>query len=220
MKTEKGIIYLLTNEYMKDPDNGKEIVKIGITEGNTKADIEKRMKELDTTSVPQAFRCHFAILVEDYKNKEKLLHKGLDSFRVRPSREFFAVSPETVVALMKFSGGEEIKVDNEMIGDAGKVEEKPPRKEKFSFNAVGIKPGEEIVFTRDESKKCIVAEDGKHLKYEGKEYRLNAMAERFMKDAGYNWVHYRGVLFLKYNDEILEDLRDRINESKYKDDEE
>lgn len=50
-----GIIYILTNPFMPD------IFKIGRTERN----VEDRIKELDTTSMPAPFRCVYAAEVND-----------------------------------------------------------------------------------------------------------------------------------------------------------
>ena len=59
----KGNIYIFTNDAMPN------IIKIGIT-----TDLERRLRDLDTTGTPLPFRCHYAIEVEDYDIKERLIH--------------------------------------------------------------------------------------------------------------------------------------------------
>ena len=76
---EKGIVYVLTNDYMPG------LVKIGYTAQS----IKERLKELDKTGTPWPFRCHFAIETERYKEIEKLAHEAFAGYRVRENREFF-----------------------------------------------------------------------------------------------------------------------------------
>jgi len=68
----KGMLYIFTNESMPG------LIKIGTT-----IDIKKRLKELDKTGIPTPFKLHYAIEVENYKQKEKYLHQGLSEHRVR-----------------------------------------------------------------------------------------------------------------------------------------
>lgn len=74
----KGIIYILTNDAIP------AYIKIEIT-----TDLEQRLKSLDTTPVPLPFRCHYAIEVDDYDKREKLIHDAFADHRFRPNREFF-----------------------------------------------------------------------------------------------------------------------------------
>ena len=56
------IIYILTNQSMPDT------IKIGITDN-----LERRIKELDNTSLPLPFECYYAVEVEDASKIEKAL---------------------------------------------------------------------------------------------------------------------------------------------------
>ena len=55
-----AIVYILTNESMPDT------IKVGIT-GN----LDRRIKELDTTGTPLPFECYYAVEVENAAAIEK-----------------------------------------------------------------------------------------------------------------------------------------------------
>ena len=78
------IVYILTNSAFPD------YVKIGRT-----TDLKARIKQLDTTGVPLPFECYYAVEVVNSSKIEKLLHEAFDGVRVRQSREFFEILPET-----------------------------------------------------------------------------------------------------------------------------
>jgi len=200
---EKGFIYIFTNEAMPD------YIKIGITK-----DIKTRLKELDTTGIPVPFRCHYAIQVENYKARERLLHDAFADHRVRNNREFFRLSPERAVSALKAIGGKEFsELDNEMIDEEGNVVEDQQlknivRKKRFPFKECGIPVGAEIVFTRDPNKKAYVLPDGR-VKFNEEIYSLSALAKKLLQELGYNWKAVSGPSFFTYNGDILTDIREQ-----------
>lgn len=188
-------------------------IKIGIT-----TDLERRLRELDTTGTPLPFRCYYAIEVEEYDKKERFIHDAFADHRVRPNREFFTLSPERAVSMLKAIGGTEIQFRNsEMIDADGKVVEENSRIEKlvrtsnFTFSSVDIPVGAEISFARDNSKKAKVISD-KKVEYNGKEYSLSKLALRFYNELGYDWKAVSGTASFEYEGEILSDRRRRIEE--------
>lgn len=198
----KGFIYVFTNDAMPG------YIKIGITK-----DVKTRLKELDKTGIPVPFRCHYAIQVEDYEAREKLLHAAFADHRVRKNREFFLLAPERAVSALKAIGGTEFaEIENEMVDEEGKIIEeeqiKSKKQKRFPFAACGIPVGSEIVFTRDENKKAHVSEDD-NVEYEGEIYSLSALAKKLLEEIGYNWKSVQGPAYFTYNDEILADIRDR-----------
>jgi hypothetical protein len=76
----KGWIYIFSNPAFKE-----NIIKIGKTSRTPK----KRITEIDTTGVPDSFSLEYKALVKNYSSVEKHVHRNLDSFRVRKTREFF-----------------------------------------------------------------------------------------------------------------------------------
>jgi len=200
-----GIIYVLTNDVMPG------IIKIGQT-----TNLEQRMRSLDTTGVPMPFRCHFAIEVDGYEAKERLLHDTFSDHRCRANREFFKLAPERAMSALKLCGGREIMLNNVMIGETGEIQENERTERiereirgKFKFSMADVPMGAELTFTRDDSKKCIVVSD-QQVEYEGNRYSLTGLAKILLKELGYNWAAVQGTAFFKYDDEILTDRRDRL----------
>jgi len=108
MSTDIGYIYCLSNPLY----NG--IYKVGMTENDPKV----RKEQLNTTGVPLPFKIEFAKKVNDYKEKEKLLHKLLTQYgeRINPRREFFKISLEEIKAFFDLMDGEIYKeIDNNSI---------------------------------------------------------------------------------------------------------
>lgn len=201
----KGIIYIFTNDAMPS------VIKIGIT-----TDIKRRMRELDTTGIPLPFRCHYAIEIEDYDIKEKLIHDAFSDHRVRKNREFFTLSPERVVSMLKAIGGREVQFgNNEMIDEDGSTFENAKVEKSlrtpFTFSSANIPAGAEITFTRDDTKKATVISD-KKVEYEGEEYSLSALAQKLIEELGYHWKSVQGPAYFEYEGEVLADRRLRLEE--------
>ena len=202
-----GIVYVLTNDAMPG------IVKIGITEES----VENRIKSLDNTSLPLPFRFYFAIESKRYKEIEKLAHDTFSAFRVRENREFFKMDPERAVSALKISGDKEIKLTNKMIDEAGdEVESKPSVTKKtgkrFSFNSIGIQVGTELTFTRNEDIKCKVIPDDK-VEYNGQSYSLSGLADKLLRELGYDWKSVQGSSFFEYNGKTLYQMKKDIEDS-------
>ncbi len=81
------IVYVITNEYLRDR-KGQQVCKIGFTAGSTIPDLEKRLGQLYSTSLPEKFICNYAVIVED-KKVERLLHNIFADYRINEGREFF-----------------------------------------------------------------------------------------------------------------------------------
>jgi len=85
----EGYIYCLSNPSF-----------IGLLKiGETSRTPEDRAKELFTTGVPTPFKVEFSRKVTNTKEKEKDIHKILESYRV-PSREFFNVTVEEAMRVI------------------------------------------------------------------------------------------------------------------------
>lgn len=93
--TEPGYVYILTN-----PSFREDWVKIG----KSSRPVDVRSKELDNTSVPLPFEIYATMKTMKYNEAERLVHHYIERFtnlRIRDSREFFNVPPETALEIFK-----------------------------------------------------------------------------------------------------------------------
>lgn len=88
-------IYVLSNESIPD------LVKIGYT----KLLPEERAKQMSmSTGIPTPFKVEFAFKCHDGEFLENEIHKYLDCHRVSSSREFFGISIEDAIDIIKEIG--------------------------------------------------------------------------------------------------------------------
>lgn len=191
------IIYILTNESMPG------YVKIGFTHGA----VEERLRQLDRTGTPLPFECYYSAEVEDCERDEKWLHSIFADRRVRDNREFFKINQELVALALKRIEVKENKVENFLSKEQEEeVEEIRERRSRFHFSNYGIPVGEKIMFTRDPNIFAEVVE-GDKIKIGDKVDFVSNMARDLL---GYK-RRPQGTLYFKYKDEILDDLRRRVD---------
>jgi len=93
---ECGYVYILTN-----PSFRRDWVKIGMTE----RPVNTRSKELDNTAVPLPFEIYATLKTKHRRKIEHLLHGSIDDIaprkRIRKTREFFNIAPETALRLLR-----------------------------------------------------------------------------------------------------------------------
>ena len=92
-----GYVYCISNESFLP-----NTYKIGFTLKTP----SQRMKGLQSSGVPQPFKLEFAKRVFDSRNKEQLIHKILDKYRVNSKREFFCIPIETIRVLFDCLDGD------------------------------------------------------------------------------------------------------------------
>lgn len=222
MGEKNGVIYILTNPSFP------EYVKIGYAD-----DIDRRLAELNRTEcTPFAFRIYATYAVQTRLTDMKV-HDMID--RINPElrsidningkrrvREFYAMSAED--AYLMFEAMAEIHGTTDLLVKVmpDKKQEKEEEtanevkeiaREKtvaFSFNLVGIEPGEEVEFwytlKNNSGIKCRVV-DTKHIEYNGERYSLTSFATKMVgsKHA------VAGPRYFKYNGEWLNEMRNRLN---------
>lgn len=193
------IVYILTNEAMPG------FIKIGFTTNP----IEERLRQLDRTGVPLPFEVYYAAEVQDARKEEEWLHSIFADRRVRDNREFFKMNPElTALALKRVETSEHKAFDDGLSEEQEQeVDEIKQRRSRFHFNNYGIPVGAKIIFTRDPN---VVAEvvEGDKIKIGDKIDFLSNMARDLL---GYK-RRPQGTLYFKYNDEILDDMRKRLEQ--------
>ena len=88
-QSQNGYIYVASNPSLT-------LLKIGITKDFP----DRRMRELSTTGVPDAFILEYCALVPDYQNLEKVVHRDLGDKRHTQNREFFDVTvTQAIIAI-------------------------------------------------------------------------------------------------------------------------
>ena len=163
---EYGIVYLLTNEAMPG------MVKIGMT---MRDDLTKRLNELYTTGVPLPFSCAYACQVpqDRVQQIETALHAAFAPQRVNESREFFRVSTEQVIPILKaFNDMQEITQEvEEQIGVSLTEEDRVAlskarsikRRPSLNYVQMGLQVGQELVYVNDPEVVCTVSGERKVL---------------------------------------------------------
>ena len=213
----KGIVYILTNPSLDG------WIKIGMTERN---DIGKRLSELNSsTSIPLSFRVFALYHVENPSLVEKSIHSIFDA--IDPSmhaleevngiirtREFFQISPEKAYGVFKniaILRGDIASLELIEATEKEQAEEMTVKKRKnFSFKMLGIPVGEELIFFKDDSEKCIVHDDKNNVEYgpNGEITTLSSLGAKLL-----NWnssASVQGPKYFLYNGETLYDWRHRM----------
>lgn len=191
------IIYILINEAMPG------YVKIGRT-----TNLEKRIRELDTTSVPLPFECFYACTVKDAAFVERQLLDAFLDHRVRSSREFFEISPERAVAALKLAEIENITPKKDFVEsqeDQQALNQARTKRTVFNFGMVDIPVGAELVFSRDENMKAKVI-DNRSIMFNGEITSLSSSAQKIL---GYDYG-IAGTDYWMYEGETLDERRRRF----------
>lgn len=197
----EGIVYILSNPSLPG------LVKIGQT-----TDIKRRLSDLFNTSVPTPFKCIYAKKVDNYKEVERKLHKGLNKDRVNQNREFFRIPEEEVINFLELVPGEDVTPKSESFED--KVDEVAFETQsriglKFNFLSADIKKGSILTFLDDESVTCKVMSNTK-VEFDGEEHSLSSAALIAKNRLGFKWKTIAGPLKWIYEGETVDARRQRL----------
>ena len=159
------IIYILTNPVMPD------LVKIGKT-----GDLEKRVRSLSGhTGVPVPFEVYYACTVKNASEVEKGIHDGVGDHRINSKREFFRISPERVVSILKLLELQNITPSDDYVEsqeEQKSLNKERVKREHFKFSSVDIPVEAILTFSRDENVTATVIND-KAVKFEGEDMSLS-----------------------------------------------
>ncbi len=203
----RGIVYVLSNQAMPN------YVKIGITNGNSAGDVQARMRQLDNTSVPLPFDCEYAAEVENYEQVERALLTAFGDRRVRNREFFYEVAPYRIKAIIKLHEIQEVTpglttsdYPGEVVGEVPTVPSPTPggRAANFRFSLAGVETGAILEWADDREITCRVVDD-RHVEYEGESKTLSALTKDLK-----GWPSARGSLYWIYQEETLQERRDRI----------
>lgn len=201
------IIYVLINEAMPG------LVKIGLTTDS----IESRIAQLSSPGgVPLPFECYFAAEVDDAGRLEKKLHQLFSESRVNPRREFFKVDPEKVVVAISIGNFKEItpgaaEIDKE---EQDALEKAKARRPRLKLDALGIKVGDILTFSRDETITAKVIEGGK-VDFQGEVLSLSAAALKALHSLGYSTPAASGSEYWTFDGELLDERRRRMEAEQF-----
>jgi hypothetical protein len=196
------IVYILTNQSMPDT------IKIGITDN-----LERRVRELDNTSVALPFECYYAVEVKDASKIEKKIHEGLDDKRIRQNREFFNASPEQAKSILEIAevmGGKNVTPKNDIVETAQDKEalDRSRRvRKRFNFAMINIPPKTILEFAKDRTSTCEVYDESQ-IKFRDKITSLSDAAFIILTEMGYDWTAVQGPRWWLYKGTSLSDLRD------------
>jgi hypothetical protein len=201
------IVYILTNEAMPG------LVKIGRTIDS----VEIRIAQLSSsTAIPLAFECYFAAEVNNAAKLEKTLHQLFSENRINPKREFFRVDRERVVLAISIGDFKELSVGATVIDkeEQEALDKAKARRPRLRLDALGIKPGDVLTFTRDDSITAQVVENGRVL-YQGEVESLSSAALKALHGLGYRTPSASGSYYWKYEGEILDERRVRMESEQF-----
>lgn len=201
------IIYVLTNEAMPG------LVKIGLTTD----DVSTRVAALSSaTGVPLPFECYFAAEVKDCTKLEKILHQLFSENRVNPKREFFRVEPERVILAISIGEFTEVTPGASTVDkdEQEALEKIKARRPKIKLDALGIKPGDTLTFSRDETITATVLASGKIL-YKEEPNSPSAAALKALHSLGYKTPSASGSEYWMYDGELLDERRKRLEATQF-----
>lgn len=143
-----GYVYVLTNPAMPG------MVKLGCT---GQQDVTVRKDQLFTTGVPLPFSLEFACRVQNFKEVEVALHTAFQPHRVSPNREFFEITPQQAIAILKLLHVEDVTA--EIAVETGSVPETDKaaaqafaaRRPVMNFHEMGIPDGSVLTFADGET---------------------------------------------------------------------
>lgn len=200
-------VYVLTNEAMEG------LVKIG----RTTTSVEKRIRELDNTSMPLPFQCFYAGEVSNSALVEGKLHRIFADKRIRNNREFFRIDPNQVREAIQLAELREVTPRYDVVVDAEDVQalkkavETEERRTRLRFTELGIKTGSVLTFLKDSNITCQVVADGK-VDFDGKVMSPSASALIAVKRLGYEWAAVSGSDYWEFEGETLTARRLRIED--------
>ncbi len=197
----KGVIYIMTTAV-------SGLIKIGKT--GTK-NYEERMRNLERNGYYNVvgLKRFFAIELEDYDDKESLLHEIFSKHQVEDS-ELFALDCELVQQLLLAFDGKIIYPKNtNKEREFDEVTRLRKQGALFSFYRKGMKNGDVITFVQDKTIEATVIGE-REVEYNGEIYKLSPLTREIFqqRDQVNASGAYQGAAYWTFNGKKLKDLKD------------
>ena len=197
----KGIVYLMTTAV-------SGLVKVGKT---GTANFQERMRFLESNGYYNVagLKRYFAIELEDYDDKESLLHEIFNKHQVGNS-ELFAIDQDLIRQLLLSFEGKVVypdRLDKEKEFD--KVSTVRKQSALFSFYKKGLNNGDVVHFVSDDSITATIVGE-REVDYGGQVYKLSPLTYKVFEDKGQLNTSgaYQGAYYWQFNGKRLKDLPD------------
>lgn len=199
---KKGIIYVMTTAV-------SGLIKIGQT--GTKS-FQERMRFLEANGYYNVvgLKRFFAIELEDYVEKEKLIHDIFNKHRVGES-ELFALDQELIKQLLLSFKGKIIFPENiNQEKEFEEISEVRKQSELFNFYKKGLKNGDKIYFIKDKNIVASVCGE-REVEYQGQIWKLSPLTYKIFEEKGElnSSGAYQGASYFMYNGKKLKDIQDK-----------
>lgn len=185
------------------------LVKIGKTGTNN---YPERMRFLEANGYYNVagLRRYFAIELDDYDEKESLLHEIFSKHQVGNS-ELFALDQDLIRQLLLTFDGKVIypeKINKEKEFD--EVATARRQGALFSFYRKGLENGDEINFIADKTVVATVAGE-REVEYGGQTWKLSPLTYKIFEDKGQlnGSGAYQGANYWQYKGKKLKELSDK-----------
>lgn len=197
----KGIVYVMTTAV-------SGLIKIG---KSGTSNYQERMRFLEANGYYNVtgLKRFFAIEVEDYDDKEGLLHEIFSKHRVGSS-ELFALDQDLAKQLLLSLEGNVVypdQIDKEIEFDQITAVRKQGA--LFSFYKKGLKNGDEVIFITDPSLVARVVSE-REVEYCGQNWKLSPLTYKIFENK--NQLNssgaYQGANYWTYNGLKLKELPD------------
>lgn len=198
----KGIIYLMSTAV-------SGLVKIGKTGS---ANYQERMRFLEANGYynTAGLKRYFAIELEDYDDKENLLHEIFSKHQVGTS-ELFALDQDLIRQLLLSLDGKVIYP--EIVNKEKEFDEVATTRKQsalFSFYRKGLRDGDEIRFISDKTIIATVAGE-REVEYGGQIWKLSPLTYKIFEDKGQlnSSGAYQGANYWQWNGKKLKELPEK-----------
>ena len=197
----KGIIYICTTSV-------EGLIKIGRTDN-----FNARMNILEQNGYwnVSGLKRFYAVRVDDYIEKEKLIHTIFSKSQVANS-ELFALDKNLAKDMLDAFEGEIIYPEQPKKQTNVQVIDKKKKKSPTKFNMVNIPIGSTLVFIKDTTKIVTTVDDINKVNLNGEVMTISAAGARLRgKNSRGEYPSTCGQAWFTYNGRLITELRDEID---------